>query len=481
MTHRPARARPDAGARRSPTARPPRSAQLDDGSPFVLALGTIERRKNIPTLVAGVRPSRRRTSGRLDSSIAGAPGDDTEARRCVRSHQLAPGCRRSRDDSLGPVDDDHEGMAARTRRACWPIPSLDEGFGFPDPRSRTRPAPPVVASTAGSIPEIAGNAALLSPPTDVDALAANLHLAARRATRSAPSSIERGRRNLERFSWDRPQRLWPASTVDLANGTSRDRTMAHDDPTNDVAVVSRRRRRRAFPVRTDRRDRPGVDHRRRQHRRRHGAPRTVDLTGPRHDHLHAGRCDRPGARLGSAVTRPGPRWARSRDTRPVRPAGSAAAPRWFNLGDQDLATHFYRTARRAEGATLDRGHRRDPAGLGPSGAARADDRRPVRDDRHHRRPTATCRSRTTSSVCATPSRSRRVRFDGEATLSSAARHALETADSGRDRAVESDRVDRPDPIARRHRPDPRRTSRLTSSLCRRSSAGQHSRDRPTAC
>ncbi len=34
----------------------------------------------------------------------------------------------------------------------------------------------------------------------------------------------------------------------------------------------------------------------------------------------------------------------------VRPADSVAAPEWFNLGDQDLATHFYRTARRAEGA-----------------------------------------------------------------------------------------------------------------------------------
>ncbi|MBG7604989.1 MAG: 2-phospho-L-lactate transferase [Actinobacteria bacterium] len=37
---------------------------------------------------------------------------------------------------------------------------------------------------------------------------------------------------------------------------------------------------------------------------------------------------------------------------PVRPEGSAAAPRWFNLGDQDLATHFYRTARLDEGASL---------------------------------------------------------------------------------------------------------------------------------
>jgi LPPG:FO 2-phospho-L-lactate transferase len=36
----------------------------------------------------------------------------------------------------------------------------------------------------------------------------------------------------------------------------------------------------------------------------------------------------------------------------VRPQGSAAAPTWFNLGDQDLATHFYRTSRLAEGASL---------------------------------------------------------------------------------------------------------------------------------
>jgi len=34
----------------------------------------------------------------------------------------------------------------------------------------------------------------------------------------------------------------------------------------------------------------------------------------------------------------------------VRPENSGAAPDWFNLGDKDLATHFYRTARRIEGA-----------------------------------------------------------------------------------------------------------------------------------
>lgn len=36
----------------------------------------------------------------------------------------------------------------------------------------------------------------------------------------------------------------------------------------------------------------------------------------------------------------------------VRPEGSEAAGTWFNLGDRDLATHLYRTARLREGATL---------------------------------------------------------------------------------------------------------------------------------
>jgi LPPG:FO 2-phospho-L-lactate transferase len=35
-----------------------------------------------------------------------------------------------------------------------------------------------------------------------------------------------------------------------------------------------------------------------------------------------------------------------------RPPGSSAAPTWFNLGDQDLATHMFRTARLKEGASL---------------------------------------------------------------------------------------------------------------------------------
>jgi LPPG:FO 2-phospho-L-lactate transferase len=36
----------------------------------------------------------------------------------------------------------------------------------------------------------------------------------------------------------------------------------------------------------------------------------------------------------------------------VRPDDSEAAATWFNLGDRDIATHLYRTTRRAEGASL---------------------------------------------------------------------------------------------------------------------------------
>jgi LPPG:FO 2-phospho-L-lactate transferase len=37
---------------------------------------------------------------------------------------------------------------------------------------------------------------------------------------------------------------------------------------------------------------------------------------------------------------------------PVRPPGSGAGATWFGLGDQDLATHLYRSHRLGEGATL---------------------------------------------------------------------------------------------------------------------------------
>jgi glycosyltransferase involved in cell wall biosynthesis len=50
------------------------------------------------------------------------------------------------------------------------LPSLYEGFGFPVLEAMACAAP-VVCSNASSLPEVAGGAALLVPPTDAQALA----------------------------------------------------------------------------------------------------------------------------------------------------------------------------------------------------------------------------------------------------------------------------------------------------------------------
>jgi glycosyltransferase involved in cell wall biosynthesis len=54
---------------------------------------------------------------------------------------------------------------------CVLLPSLYEGFGFPVLEAFACGAP-VVCSNASSLPEVAGDAALLVAPTDTDGLAA---------------------------------------------------------------------------------------------------------------------------------------------------------------------------------------------------------------------------------------------------------------------------------------------------------------------
>lgn len=114
----------------------------------------------------------------------------------------------------------------------------------------------------------------------------------------------------------------------------------------------------------------------------------------------------------------------------VRPEGSSAAPRWFNLGDRDLATHFFRTARLAEGATLtDVTDEIARAWNVPIGLV------PMSDDALRTVVTVVDESGLTSDVPfqdyfvrlrhAVPVRA--IRFEGSAALGVAARHSLESA------------------------------------------------------
>jgi glycosyltransferase involved in cell wall biosynthesis len=154
----------------NPSARPP-VAELTD-RPFVLAIGTLERRKNLPTLVAAF--------GLLAASqpdvalvLAGGDGDDAPAVRAAID-ALGPG-HSARVLRTGRVDEAERSWLLR-HAAVLAYPSLDEGFGFPL-LDAFQAGTPVVASTAGSIPEVAGDAALLCDPLDELALAHELERA----------------------------------------------------------------------------------------------------------------------------------------------------------------------------------------------------------------------------------------------------------------------------------------------------------------
>jgi len=84
---------------------------------------------------------------------------------------------------------------------CFAFPSLYEGFGFPVLEAMTC-GTPVICSDTSSLPEVVGDAALLVDPEDSQAWAEAL----RRLLTNAElrrSLIQRGYRQVQRFSWPR--------------------------------------------------------------------------------------------------------------------------------------------------------------------------------------------------------------------------------------------------------------------------------------
>lgn len=185
-----------------------------EGVPFILALGTLERRKNLPRLIAAFgRIAAAQSTVRL--VIAGADGDDR-------------GPIDAAIDALAPAARDRVMLTGRITPASkqWLLgsatllayPSLDEGFGFPLLEAM-QAGVPVVASTAGSIPEVAGDAALLVDADDVDALAAALQLVL--ADESVRSSlVSAGMKRVTQFSWT----ATASALADLYHRTVREGT-----------------------------------------------------------------------------------------------------------------------------------------------------------------------------------------------------------------------------------------------------------------
>jgi len=135
-------------------------------APFIVAVGTVEKRKNYRNLVKAFAIAAHEVP-ELQLVIAGSAGDDSN--ELNQSLALFPADIAQRIHMIGRVSD--ESIAWLYQQAtAMAYPSLDEGFGFPLLEAMSEQLP-IVGSTGGSIPEVAGSAALLVDPLDINALA----------------------------------------------------------------------------------------------------------------------------------------------------------------------------------------------------------------------------------------------------------------------------------------------------------------------
>ncbi len=175
------------------TADTPPFALPDGTTRFVLAIGTVEPRKDYPALVEAFG-----SVGRAHPDVAlvivGADGWGAE--------RLADAVRTSpvRDRILRPGYLDDAGLEATLRRASvLAFPSVYEGFGFP-PLQAMAAGVPVVATAVGAIPEVVGDGALLVDGGKPEELAEALtHVLD--GGPDIDALIARGQRRTAAFTW----------------------------------------------------------------------------------------------------------------------------------------------------------------------------------------------------------------------------------------------------------------------------------------
>ena len=185
----------------SPVAAGPLPEGLEPG--FILAVGTVEPRKNYPRLLAAFRQLRGR-QGSLPFIINGRPGVPqlVIAGRpgwaygdALERIAAEPGVR-----YLGHVDEATL-TALYQSASVLAFPSLYEGFGLPLLEAMCRGLPAVIGE-AGALPELARGSAITVEPEDVDAIAGALErLLSDAKLRQALG--DEGKRRAADFTWDK--------------------------------------------------------------------------------------------------------------------------------------------------------------------------------------------------------------------------------------------------------------------------------------
>lgn len=144
-------------------------ARLGVSSPYVLYVGGFDFRKNLERLLEAfailVAQGRRETLVLVGSSGRNhrmRPDLQAAATRYGVSHRVA--------FLEGTVSDDLTLRALYSGASVFVFPSLFEGFGLP-PLEAMACGTPVVCSTAASLPQVVGDAAVKVDPEDVEAMA----------------------------------------------------------------------------------------------------------------------------------------------------------------------------------------------------------------------------------------------------------------------------------------------------------------------
>ena len=158
-------------SRFSPSAKldPHWATQLNIRPEYVLHVGELSHRKNIPNLLRAVARLRDRGEwGKRQVVLAGSesPGmlGASEIHEAIREKGL------SEIVILAGRVPDEQLAGLYTSASLLVMPSLYEGFGFPILEAMAS-GTPVIASNTSSLPEVAGDAAILVPPHDEAALA----------------------------------------------------------------------------------------------------------------------------------------------------------------------------------------------------------------------------------------------------------------------------------------------------------------------
>jgi glycosyltransferase involved in cell wall biosynthesis len=175
--------------------------KLNVGDDFLLAVGTLEPRKNLSLLVGAFEEVRRaRSESRTQLVIAGGRGWLSDPLFAAIEESPAK-------DSILLTDylrdEDLRALYASCRAFIYP--SVYEGFGLP-PLEAMACGAPVIASRIRSLEETTGGAALLFEPGSVTELTRNiLGLLGEENSRRALSIA--GQRRAAQFSWEETARL----------------------------------------------------------------------------------------------------------------------------------------------------------------------------------------------------------------------------------------------------------------------------------